>query len=193
MDALDPELVAIAIDFPLDQWPGNCYGVAHAMLHRRIVQGKLRYGHWLGPVADGSLFSYRLGSIIRHGWIETDTGVIDPTRWVFEGASPYIYDGPEDHYDVGGDNWRLESQRPSPEPEGRAIILELDNDTALVVSSMVGVAVSDLRLSHAFWLANLSRKSLGAFMIPIYRALIGAGLKALIPIDNLHVYEKLTR
>ena len=37
-----------------------------------------------------------------HTWIEKlDGTVVDPTRWVFEGVWPYIYEGPRDWYDKG--------------------------------------------------------------------------------------------
>lgn len=189
-EVLEVESVEQQIGIDIDEWPGNCYGIAHAMLRHSVVGGRLRYGHWNGPIADGSLFDGH--AIVRHGWIEQDDGrVVDPTRWVFEDDIPYIYQGENDFYDMGGDEVRLANQRPAPAPEGRSVPLNIEGEAALFVHRSVGVPVDELRLSHVFWLANLSRATLGEYLIDIFRALIEAGLTALIPIDNLQYYDEV--
>lgn len=98
---LDPELIAHAIDLPLDKWPGNCAGVAALILFHGLVDGKDEYGFYLGPTEDGTMFAGK--TMIRHGWIKLPDGrIYDPTRWVFEDVDPYIYVGHNtDDYDRG--------------------------------------------------------------------------------------------
>jgi hypothetical protein len=92
---LDPEKIAEAIGIPLATWPGNCYGIACAVVEAGLVDGTAVYGHWLGPVAPSGHFGARSGhAFVQHGWIVTpDDEVIDPTRWVFEDVAPYIFVG----------------------------------------------------------------------------------------------------
>lgn len=87
--------VAKAIGIPIKQWEGNCYAISCAMVKKVIVKGKAVYGHWTGPVSRSSVF-YQTSQIgfVRHGWIVMpDESVVDPTRWVFEDAFPYIFVG----------------------------------------------------------------------------------------------------
>lgn len=97
--ALSPEQVADLIGIPLTEWPGSCYGVATALVEHGLVPEGSRavYGHWIGPIAPTSMFAARRSiGFTGHGWVLTDDGqVIDPTRYVFEDAAPYVY--------VGGD------------------------------------------------------------------------------------------
>jgi len=90
---LSAQEVAKSIDIKLTRWPGNCFGIATAMVEAKVVDGDAVYGHWLGPVAKScKMFSGK--PIIQHGWIlQKDGTVIDPTRFVFEGLSPYIWEG----------------------------------------------------------------------------------------------------
>lgn len=92
-----------AIGIPVDQWSGNCYAIACAILRARLVKGRPAYGHWTGPVHPQSPFR-RGGNVPfqRHGWIVLEErgphaqrpgAVMDPTRWVFEHVAPYIYVG----------------------------------------------------------------------------------------------------
>ena len=93
------QAVAEAIGCPIENWPGQCYGIASALLRHSIVTdetAELRYGHWTGPVSeDCSVESFKSGPFQRHGWVailgDDESRIIDPTRWVFEGRDPYIY------------------------------------------------------------------------------------------------------
>lgn len=87
--------VVLAIGMPTHRWPGNCYAVASALFDTGLVPGRLVYGHWLGPVAPGTMFDNG-HPFQRHGWIVLNdmTGrVLDLTRWVFEGRDAYVYVG----------------------------------------------------------------------------------------------------
>ena len=44
---------------PARGWAGQCYAIAKQMVKRGLIKGTARYGHWLGPVAKGTAFSYR--------------------------------------------------------------------------------------------------------------------------------------
>lgn len=88
-----------AIGEPAKKWVARCYEIASKIVKAGLVSrerglgGEAVYGHWVGPISPRSHFAERrhLG-FVQHGWIHVPTGlVIDPTRWVFEARSPYIY------------------------------------------------------------------------------------------------------
>lgn len=95
--------VVRGIGIPVEQWNGNCYAIACAMLRAKLVRGRPAYGHWLGRVHPKSSFASKRGlPFVRHGWIVLDERgahgqrpgrVLDPTRWVFEAVEPYLYIG----------------------------------------------------------------------------------------------------
>lgn len=83
-----------AMDWPVDRWAGQCYGVACQMVEAGLVEGRAVYGYYTGPIAEGTLFD-RGVPFTHHGWIEVKEGsrryIVDPTRWVFEGVAPYVH------------------------------------------------------------------------------------------------------
>lgn len=98
------EEIAAAIDFPLKKWRGYCFIVVRRMLNHNLVKGVEVSGP--SPFAEA----------IFHFWIRTPSGdVVDPTRWCYEGATPYIHVGP-----VTTD---YREQPPSSEPSGLDRIL----------------------------------------------------------------------
>ena len=115
---LNPETVAKQIKWPLDKWPGNCYGIAQAMVEAKVVRGKAIYGHYHGYINSKSIFAGR--PFTHHGWISCPRGgvLVDPTRWVFECAQPYIYLGTtaDPDYDAGGNWLRMQMLPALPEP-----------------------------------------------------------------------------
>ena len=86
----------------LSEWVWCCDEVVDAMLGRNPSLGIRRDGVWTGPIRKtwGSPWSWRkMNGVPVHTWIETSDGrVVDPTRWVFEFAWPYVYVGINDHY-----------------------------------------------------------------------------------------------
>ena len=80
---------------------GRCDIAVEALLLR--VSGIRRDGVWLGGHAMWG-FGYRYWRCDAqrhpiHVWIERPDGtIVDPTRWVFEGVWPYVYEGPADLY-----------------------------------------------------------------------------------------------
>ncbi|MCP4427241.1 MAG: hypothetical protein GY803_22360 [Chloroflexi bacterium] len=103
--SLDVGVVSAVIGLAPSKWAGQSYATAVALVRHGLIKGTVRYGYWLGPVAPESPFFGR--PIISHGWVDLgDDHVCDPTRWVFEAVDPYIYEGPNDHYDFGGNYLR---------------------------------------------------------------------------------------
>jgi hypothetical protein len=90
-----------AIGEPASSWTARCYEIsckivkAGLVSRKRGLGGEAVYGHWLGPVSPRSHFADRKRTLpfIPHGWIwvESHSMVIDPTRWVFEAHTPYLF------------------------------------------------------------------------------------------------------
>ena len=181
-----------ALGEPAARWEMRCYEIASRLVHARAVEGKAVYGHWRGPVHPAAPFTSVV--VVRHGWINLPDGrICDPTRWVFEQVRPYIYTGPNDHYDEGGDVLRRLVERPAPErnylnPAERTYDLRLPDDVEWWLpgsSAAKGLRLPRKSWEQCHWLATLSRATLGEHAPFVYTALIEAGLAALIPLDNL--------
>lgn len=170
---------------PTEAWLGRCYEIACAACEKGLVEGTPIYGHWLGFVDENSFFANRRYlPFIQHGWIQNAFAIVDPTRWVFEDAEPYIWFGPLDtpEYDEGGNQWRQANERSCPlaQPGDKEIKgLQLP----VPVFDMLPDALH-ITLSQVFWLANLSLTTLGELAKPVYQGLIKAGYQAAIPLDN---------
>jgi len=189
------EEIAEIIDWPVDQWAGNCYAVSYSIVEK-LGMGTARavYGHYHGPIATTSIFADR--PIVRHGWILTEDGqVIDPTRWAFEDVEPYLHIGElSKEYDEAGDAWRQQFNDQQPTPafnmneetfdlplpeETRQFVERLGlNDTPHSIDGVL------LNMRQLFWLGNLSLALLGQHAKPIYEALIAIDNGAIIPLDN---------
>lgn len=190
------EEIAKKIQWPIAEWPGNCYTLA--CMIAPLVGGTPVYGHWTGPVAPGSMFSEK--PIVQHGWILLKGNtVIDPTRYVFEGREPYIYDGIADFYDEGGNALRATFRRPCPEfdyKEGGGVNVPFSAAVVAVVDRLMAPAKRHVsgRLSKAqvFWLANLPYDAFGPgeTVRRVYGALSVAGYRAAIPVDNYRRAER---
>lgn len=176
-------------------------------------------GHWIGPRAEHAFFSGTLGlPFVQHSWIEAPgllmmppmrqptrvdpnevlsdrpalvNPIIDPTRFSFDGKDPYIYVGPNDYYDAGGNAWRSATEAPLPpfNLDHKRFMLELPEETQEWVWQQAKAAGSEYpRKVYTFtlvmWLANLSLPRLGKHARPIFRAIVKAGHAAAIPLDN---------
>lgn len=123
--------------------------------------------------------------------------IFDPTRYVFEGKKPYIFDAEDDlgYYDVAGDRQRELTRKPLDEKiaQGDPLTLAItDLSTQLAIMGFLGERSSvakptkkGLRMPSgvAGWLANQPMSTLGPFAKALYTALKKAGLKGVIPID----------
>jgi len=195
---LDPEKLAKAIDWPVAEWPGNCYGVAAAIVKAGLVEGVAVYGHWLGPVHPDGYFGDRTGlPVVQHGWILSPEGeIIDPTRWVFENVQPYIYVGRNDAaYDEGGNAVREWLLSPCPAPTGeRKFTLTLGPTVLRKVQKLLGDQSTSFTNEQVFWLANLPYDRLRPFAPEIYAAFKEhEHIEAYIPIDNRRRAERERR
>jgi len=183
-----PEVEA-AIGRDSGQWVGNCYAIACQILAAGLVDGRAAYGHYHGPIEEGTVF-YGKAPLVRHGWIETDDGgIIDPTRWVFEAASPYIYYTPQGNpdYDEGGQQFQLSMMRPRPDYDPRSPQYSVPEKYWPVFSDFLGIdKPRDHQISREelFWVANLPVVLMwerGAFLL---EALEAMNLQVIMPIDN---------
>lgn len=195
---LKPQEVAALIGVPVKDWRGNCHGIATLMVQHKVVPGRAVYGFYLGPVAKTSMFHGR-GPFQRHGWILDGEIVIDPTRWVFEDAKPYIYiDHLSEQYDEGMQGVREALMRPPPGPEGPLEGLKEQKEPrrlpglsegaeAALTSLFINGRRPDRKLTDAqlFWLANVSYRLLVPYNWEVYRGLKKLGRESWVPIDNM--------
>ena len=116
-DALDIGSLERALGLRAWEWPGHCFEIAHALVAKVGIDGRPVYGFWTGPVASTKFFDGTARKV-RHGWVVTrDNRIVDPTRFVFECAAPYLYIGPNDHYRGGQSiSWQVSPSKSTPVP-----------------------------------------------------------------------------
>lgn len=176
-------------------------------------------GHWTGPCAEGSYFAMRSGGpFVQHSWIEAPgllvmppmrqpsrvdpneilsdrpalvNPIIDPTRFSFDGKDPYIYVGPNDYYDAGGNAWRMANLPTLLPYDSTKEQIKLDVSHAVhgwvqLQTEQHGNEYPYATYTYALvmWLANLPLPMLGEMARPIFRAIVKAGHAAAIPLDN---------
>ena len=196
---LSAQTVAKKLQWPLSTWAGHCFTLADMMVSKGVVEGTAVYGHWLGDVSPQCKMFYGK-PIIQHGWVlQSDGSVVDPTRFVFEGAEPYIYKGPADYYDEGGNAGRSKMMRPPPDfkkssdPFHRLEVWKPKNKRlASAVDLLMEPALrkpGKLTREQLHWLANLPYDALtpipGFDLAPaLYAELKKLGMEAHVPIDN---------
>ena len=165
--------------------------MANACNEAGIINGKLRYGHYTGPIHPNSLFKKNIGiGFCQHGWVElTDNQIFDPTRWVFENVNPYIYVGKNDYYDVGGNKFREASRKEPPEyldtdkKKEVNIPLDLKNFINEILKD-TRKETNDYTLRQLMYLGNTPPRLLEPFGKEIFTILKDNHLKGFIPIDN---------
>ena len=174
------------------EWEGNCHGVSAAILKSGLCKGKLRYGHWLGSVKKGTMFSNN--PIVRHGWIENENQIIDATRWAFEKVKPYIYigDNSQGYYDAGGQIFRKLNTRPIPKYNSKDVIKDFDHegysDAYHYIVELLGYP--KMTVDGLFWISNLPIELLGKHAKQIYELIEDNKCVAFIPIDNYQLVMK---
>jgi hypothetical protein len=157
---LNPLQIAEEIRLPLHKWPGNCHAVATLLVEHKIVKGETRYGIWLGFIHPKSFFASRHGPA-RHGWIEKADGtIVDPTRWVFEAAPPYIYVGPDNgEYDFGATTLRQMGRGPCPafNPDEKVFRFHrLSKKAKSVIRQLIThCPTSQISIQQLFYLSNM--------------------------------------
>jgi hypothetical protein len=119
---------------------------------------------------------------------------VDPTRWVFEHVSPYLYHsnrvGPE--YDEGGNRWREATLRSPPPFSTDDLVIDLRDDELPLrtwgwLEKQLGPFTRQsarLSIRQLFWLANLPLSVLGPHAAPLFMTFERHGQKGAVPMDN---------
>lgn len=179
-----------------ESWKARCYEIADAFVQKGVIQGTPRYGHWLGPVKPGTMFYGK--NPIQHGWIECPDGQIcDPTRWVFEGADPYVFRGLDEdgYYDIGGNKFRGEKYKPTKKSIRRTISMAKTSSSAskairppkdkkLSEWVLKTMKTRKLTTAHVFHLANLPPDQIAPFTKEVYKWIRSINMGGFIPVDN---------
>ena len=194
-DILDIEQVSESIDIPYEKWVARCYEIAAKIVKADLVEGKAVFGKYQGYIADSSFFAGKCGKLTNHGWILTKSGyIIDPTRWVFENTTPYIYitesDNPD--YDRGANNLRemVSPLSNAPTFSDANRVIEVDNkDAELALSQLLDDKKIEnvVSIEQAMFIASTSVNELGEHAKTLYSFLDSKGLKAFVPVDNFEM------
>lgn len=188
-----------AVGEPAASWVSRCHEIALKLVAAGLVPGGVAvYGHFTGEIDPKSHFaSSRTVGFCRHGWVKFRDGrVFDPTRWVFEHVKPYIFVGPDEDYDEGGNQFRSATlgQPPEFDPDEKRFSISSE----LLPSEPWTFVEKVLRIDYAFtrqepgelsepqliWLANANYETLLPHTPVIYRMLEALDLGAFIPLDN---------
>lgn len=190
------------IGIPLEQWPGNCHGIAEAVLRRVPVEGmRLVRGFFNGFISRNSV--YKGGGVQQHSWLELADGrILDPTRWAMTNpGKPAIYIGYNDHYDEAGLMMRAQhrpamsfsmmmSQGKGNSPSGH-VLKKIRKMDALQVRDLFDAGnltppAGEPQLRDADRLYGRIYDPVEHFDQPedFFSGLQAAGLKAIIPIDT---------
>jgi hypothetical protein len=189
---INMEDAAELIGVPLDKWAGNCSTIAHLFVQTGLVKGQHQYGHYLGEIhPDAQCFGGRV--FTHHAWILTpDNQIVDPTRWVFESADPYVYIGPNDpdEYDFGGNRiYEIYNLKPPPvyDPNQPQFAAPKRVSLHFLLARLLDFPDLNDNLSQhqLFWLANLPPKYMDGYEKQIYEYIVDeVKIPVLIPFDN---------
>jgi hypothetical protein len=193
---------------PADTWKGQCFALATAAVKCGLVQGDAVYGMWHGPIAKKSYFYEHRGNLpfVNHGWVNLPDGrICDPTRWVFEAVEPYVYIGPNDHYDEGANRLRAHESPPDYDPTEKIVEVTSDALGAAAWTHMERLLGMDqyvpddddeeftpgqVTVPQLFWIGNRSPDVLAPHAAAIYAALDHLGYGAAVPHDNRLAVER---
>jgi len=180
---------------PSHTWHGNCFALA-TEAQRVLRQGKVAYGHYLGPIAATGFWRDRRGlPFVQHGWVKLHDGrVLDPTRWSFLDESPAIWIGAADEYDQGGQKFRAACRRPAPDDNAapNKISMEtLSAEAAHHIDALLGRdTTGEINYAQAMWLASGPVDHLGVYARELFTLLISKGWAGAIPIDSRKMVMK---
>lgn len=185
---------------PAHGWAGRCYATACAAAS--MIEGAHAvYGHFLGKVEPSSIF-YGRCPVVQHGWVllPDGGGILDPTRWEFEGKDPYLFTSKEagDEYDEGGRQLRARRHGDPPafDPDADMLLLNDDvlpsSDAWSFVERVLkldenyeeGCSPGDVTVPQLFWLGNLDPDVMEGHALAVYAAIDALGLGGFVPIDN---------
>lgn len=172
------------IGLPSDRWHGKCTLVsAYA---QKLVGGHDVYGDYLGPVDPDGYWGSRRNFPNHHGWVLLNDGrILDPTRWSFEGADPYIYLGHnKKDYDEGSNRMRANLLGPCPAPKGETANLKFAFGAETFFEKLTGTPADELTVNQVHWVANIPYEHLDFAVYPVYQTIVDNKMSAYIPIDN---------
>ena len=177
--------VAEKINVPVEKWPGNCYSIAVAIVKANVVKGRAVYGMYHGPVSADSIFNHE-HLFQRHGWIEDEDTIIDPTRWVFEASTPYIFTTAKANkdYDMGGNRVREMIMREPPEFNEKDKKFKAPAHIVSIAQIYLNSEKVEFTFPQLLWLCSIPLHLLGKDAKPIYEWAVSIGQEAAIPIDN---------
>jgi hypothetical protein len=206
-----------ALGEPAEKWEARCFEIAARLVDKGVVDGIAVYGHYRGPIQKESRFFAKSGAgFVQHGWVVLPRGggIVDPTRWCFEYASPYIFEwtrsSTHPDYDEGGNIFRAEMRPPVPlfDPLEKYFDFShkdaMDSKTWNFVEKYLelndycyhetmhdeDLSVGVFSQSQVHWLATAPLQELGEHAKGVYKALKKKGLVGLIPIDNFRRVEE---
>jgi hypothetical protein len=183
-------------------WIGRCHPAAVAAAAAMgPASATVRRGYFLGRTKPGAAF---YGRACQHSWCELRDGrVLDPTRFAFTGGRPWPpWIGTSRDYDIGGCRRQppLGKAPGSDFTRGQRLVrlritsraLESTGLDFCIDPELLAARSTKLTVPQVFWLANLPIKpqpGLGQLSLEwapeVFRALVGAGMRAAIPIDRL--------
>ncbi len=187
-DTLSLDEIGKKIDFPVNEWPLNCYYVSTLLVKHGIFSGKAVFGKYLGEISQKSPFSD--SPIPNHGWIVTDDNkIVDPTRWVFEHVKPYLYIGEvkDKNYDRGANSLRTTLRPNTPSFDATQNTLEIDDNDIheMMLKLLEGNVVNrKITVTQACFVASLSLDELDDDALPLFKWLTKNNKEMFIPVDN---------
>lgn len=203
LERMSMEEVATLMNWPLETWPGNCFGVASQLVEAlNWTDATAVYGNFIGEVSpECSLFYGR--PVVHHGWILTAQGcVVDPTRWVFDASAPAIkilkpWEASKEElavYDEGGEELArmrhgdaptfVEGERtfelrgPGIPPELAFIVM-----CRLTPPGRPPSVLKQVSLTQVRWLANTPYTDWGDSAGTVYAWLDSIKCHAFVPVD----------
>lgn len=184
------------------KFAGNCYSVAIQLQrwlakHAPALEVRRVHGHWFGQDVRPARSSF---SFQQHGWLVcspklcTAIGagrvIVDPTQFIFTGATPQFAVATNSrYYDEGGGAIRAMSGGNNAPARAGAVsqTVEWPGDLAEWLSSQLFADGRDLKqttTAELFYIANTPPDALGAHAPAVYAALTAAKLGGLIPLEN---------
>jgi hypothetical protein len=162
------------------------------------------------------MFAPRNGfEFVQHGWVVLSAPagaalcgyICDPTRWVFEGAAPYIFWGKNNgEYDEGGNKLRtaMRGSPPAYDPDDKQYEIStsvMDSKTWSFVEKYLDINYTDanaqpvgvLSVRQIAYLAHADPVELGMHVVSVFDAINKLELGAFIPIDNKRMIERLVK
>jgi len=190
---LNPELSS-----PAELFPNKCYAVACAMKALMPKGARAVYGGWLGE----DVRRKEQPPFHRHGWVEYQGNIYDPTRFQFEGKEPYMYIeyqlSEKSLYDEGMASFRKAFRQPPPKRDdsfgsdgNKEYAFQWILSDKEFLTDLFGEERNwDILVSgELFWLCNLTPEELRRIIDRFYPQVAAHDLVGFIPIDYRAKYN----